>query len=209
MNPPTTSFTPSNNALLLKFREQANELAAQASSWSDTLKEATGDTAAAKTQFLKTYSIQAAHDLAEAERQQNDFAVICVAVMDAGGPKQVREDALTTDQVFSAMEKAFSERAAAIEKLMPFARRKLGERQLTLTESGVPTALLGTDPIAAGWANHCAAITSALAVAKAGESYCAARGIAQSGGPRTWDSLYAILVSPLPQAPAVPVAKAA
>ena len=196
-----TPFETDSTRLLEKFEQQADTLAATAAAWTDKLATAKADAVAAEERFHADFQHTTAQDLVEAQNRARNVQIAADAVESAGGPPEVRARTLRTAPVFSAFAKGFAERVAALEKLRLHARKQLGSRRAALTEAGLDYPRIENDSIVQAWGSHEASITSAMASATFGKTYSEKRG--EGYKPESFDSLFAQLTAPLPQAPQI------
>ena len=205
MPTPSNAFETKNTRAAAEAEQQANAQAEQAGRW---FAEQTAQRAeVAKREAACVASSWASDDVAEslaAQSQLRDIETVVNSLERHGGPEGVKSRALTTPEVFSTLEKGYAERAAAIEKLVPAARKALGIRYAALSEAGLPAGVILGDPIAGRLSGHNNDLTAALAAAIGGKGYCEKRGIACGGGTRPWRTLYDCLVMPLPVPPVIP-----
>jgi len=195
-----TQFITEPSRLLDRLSQTADADVTKADHWLSELATAKVAAAVAEERFTADFSPAAAGALAEATNRVRELSTVAAAVENFGGADHVRVRALRAPVVFSTFAKGFAERLAALTALVKPAARKLGERRLAMSEEGVRSVLIEIDPVVTSFRAYGEAITTALAAATFGETYSKARGANYE--PRSFESLYAELISPLPTTPA-------
>lgn len=197
----TPEFVTDTTRLLDKLRQQADAVAAQAASWLAKLTDAKAQLAAAEANFLSDFSADSAAAVARAQSAVRDFSAVATAIENAGGASGARTCALSTPAVFSSLAKAFGERVEAVNKLLPDVRKRLGARRVELTDAGLSFPQIEGDAVVVAWRDYAGRIDREIAAATFAQKYADRRGEGHSR--RSFDELYSVLTSALPQAPAV------
>jgi hypothetical protein len=202
-----TPFTSENTRLIDRFALDAAADVAKAQSFLDQRTTSKAAFANAEQAFLANLTSESARDLVEAANRVRDFAVICDAIENSGGSEAVRVRALDLPAVYSAFLKGFEERILALQKTIPNGRKHLAERRGELTEQGTNLAELHWDPICRAWVEYLELIMGNIAAAEIGKGFAAVRGVGCEK--RSFNELYAALVTPLPVPPPILAAAAA
>jgi len=201
MNPSQNAYVNDHTRLLDKLAQQADAHAAKAAKWFDELAAAKAEAETAETAFLSDFSPSNARDFAEAKKLVRNLTSLTEAINNAGGAQYSRLVQLRTPLVFSTFAKGFAERRDTLMKLLPPARKQLAARQSVLIESGVHHIAAEADPIFMLIEGYLRALGDAADAAAVNQTYSETRG--KDREPRSFDNLYAELVAPLPQAPAI------
>ncbi|MEO5959498.1 MAG: hypothetical protein ABIR80_10295 [Opitutaceae bacterium] len=196
MNP----YSNSHSKALETFRQRADDTAAKAAGYLDNLAVAKAELAAKEAAFVASLEPGDATALARANERVNDLTLAADAIENSGGATEARARVLDSVDTHATFAKGFGERDAAIQKLIPSARKEIGKLCAALTEEGLSAAQTETYPEIVAWRSFEASLTAAKADAIYGGVYSEKRGVGYR--PEDFDTRFARLVAPLPQAPA-------
>jgi hypothetical protein len=199
---PAQNYVNDHARLLDKMVQTADAEAAKATVWLDKLATAKAEVGQAEERFAADLTPDLARELVEATDRVRKLSCVADAIVNSGGAQYARTRFLRSTLVFSSLAKGFTEKCATLEKLTPIGRKQLGARLAVLAEEGVNFPNSYADSSVRAWRSFVESIDNALANATRGKIYADARGVNQE--PKSFDSLYAELTAPLPQAPIIP-----
>ena len=176
LKPMNPSYSNTHVELVDRHRHMADARVLALAKWTDKSTEAIAEKDAHTTAFIADPSEANAVRLVEVTNRIRNLQCIEAAIESVGGRAKVREQALTTDPVFDAFAKAFTERAGAVEKQKPGALKKLGARRAELSEAAVHFTLIERDPVVCAWRDFHDALVVHLARAVFGQKFSIARG---------------------------------
>ncbi len=194
-----THFETEATRLLNRLELDADQVARRAQDLYDARTRAAADEASAEAELVANPTPDTAERLASAQTKLRAVTAVIHVLETNGGPAGAKARALSTSQVDSTFSRAFADRIAALEKLVPPARKQLAARRAQLTEDGIQFPHIEHDPLVRAWREYLDQLQRHLAAAEFGRTYSDKRG--EGYQKETFGARYAGVAEPLPAAP--------